>query len=92
MRDELPQRINKIEMGVINLGNSKSTGTHWVAYKKYGNEIIYFDSFGNLKPALEVVKYFKSRERNCIIKYNYDDYQNYNDVNCGHLCLRFLYE
>lgn len=91
MRNRLPTKINKIEMGVINLDDADGGGTHWVAYKKYGDDVIYFDSFGNLKPPMEVVKYFKS-VKNIKIRYNYDVYQTYNAVNCGHLCLEFLYE
>lgn len=58
MRDNLPLRIRKHETGVINLDSFKNPGTHWTAYHKIGNLIKYFDSFGNLKPPLEVVKYF----------------------------------
>lgn len=54
MKDRLPKKIKKnFESGVINLDNNDGPGTHWTAYKKYGNNIFYFDSFGNLKPPLE---------------------------------------
>ena len=90
MRDRLPSHIRKHETGVINLDTYKGEGTHWVAYCKYDHTINYFDSFGNLKPPPELIKYFKDGE-NCIL-YNYDRYQNYNQINCGHLCLEFLYK
>lgn len=74
------------ETGIINLDDSTSSGTHWVAYIKKNNNAEYFDSFGNLKPPLELVKYLGVRS----VKYNYKRYQDYNTFNCGHLCLKFL--
>jgi len=38
------------ESGIVNLDDARSTGTHWVAYAKRDNHVIYFDSFGNLRP------------------------------------------
>lgn len=64
-------------------------GTHWVAYKKNANIVHYFDSFGDLQPPLEVKKYFSSNGQSRIF-YNHERYQNYNEYNCGHLCLNFL--
>lgn len=92
MRNKLPAKIGPIEMGVINLDNAENPGTHWVAYKKYGQSINYFDSFGNLRPPLEVINYFKSDKKSNTILYNHDAFQSYNEINCGHLCLKFLYK
>lgn len=97
MRDKLPLKIKNKECGIINLDNNDGVGTHWTAYVKNGNNIIYFDSFGNLKPPTETIKYFNSfRKRNTtkhiIIQYNHDNFQEYNTFNCGHLCLDFLYK
>lgn len=88
MRDNLPTRPHYNESAIVNLDSLHGEGTHWVAYKKRGNRISYFDSFGNLSPPLELIKYF----RDCEIKYNHDRYQNFNAINCGHLCLEFLYK
>lgn len=90
MRNQLPECINTIETGILNLDHASGPGTHWVAYKKYKDKILYFDSFGNLKPPIEVIKYFRSREKDCRIIYNHDAYQSYGSVNCGQLCLKFL--
>lgn len=87
MRDTLPRKPKINESGIINLDEYAGSGTHWVAYKKTGNKVIYFDSFGNLKPPREFVKYMKK----CKLYFNYDRYQNFNTVNCGHLALTFLY-
>lgn len=89
MLDGLPNKINKYERGIINLDCINGTGTHWTAYKKMGSKVIYFDSFGNLHPPIEVLQYFNSNGP-CKILYNYNNYQKYNTYNCGHLCLEFL--
>lgn len=87
MKDTLPRRPWNRESGVVNLDLNIGPGTHWVAYKKAGNLVVYFDSFGNLRPPFEVEKYFK----NCKIYFNHNKYQGFNTSNCGQLCLEFLY-
>lgn len=89
MRDKLPLKIKTRENGIINLDNNSGKGTHWTAYKKFKSKVIYFDSFGNLRPPMEVMRYFHSNG-NIEILYNYNIYQTYNSIQCGHLCLRFL--
>lgn len=86
MRDNLPKSPKKVECGIINLDSSKNNGTHWVAYVKDNNYCEYFNSYGDLPPPLEFKKYFKNYD----IYYNYDTYQKFNTVNCGHLCLKYL--
>lgn len=91
MRTNLPKIIRKTnECGIINLDEASGFGTHWTAYKKHKDSVIYFDSFGNLRPPIEVVKYFQSNGH-CEIFYNHQHYQRYNSFNCGHLCLLFLF-
>lgn len=87
MRDELPPHPFKNESGVINLDSSQNHGTHWVAYVKLDNFVEYFDSYGNLKPPKEFLKYMGS---NLDINYNYINYQGNHPFNCGHLCINFL--
>lgn len=87
MRDQLPKRPHKIECGVINLDISKNPGTHWVAYVKRNKYVEYFDSYGDLKPPSEFIKYVGPN-----ICYNYQNYQGDHSYNCGHLCLKFLIE
>lgn len=88
MRNNLPNNPKQTECAVVNLDSNSGPGTHWVAYFKEGSTVDYFDSFGNLKPPNELVRYFK----NCEILYNHDAYQDYDSINCGHLCLKFLYK
>lgn len=86
MRDQLPKKPKTNECGIVNLDISKNEGTHWVAYVKLGDYCEYYDSFGDLKPPLELIEYLRSKN----IFYNYVKYQSFNTVNCGHLCLSFL--
>ena len=87
MRNSLPiNGVRQNESGIVNLDDVEGPGTHWVAYVKRGDGAIYFDSFGNLRPPKELVRYLKVAK----IEYNYTSYQNYNQNNCGQLCLRFL--
>lgn len=87
MRDNLPKKPRKNECAIINLDDSGHGGTHWCAYRKCGVVAEYFDSFGNLQPPLELVKYLGADTK---INYNYVRYQDFNTYNCGHLCIQFL--
>lgn len=91
MRNRLPKKIHRNESGIVNLDNYENDGTHWTAYTKKGNEIIYFNSYGNLRPPIELIDYFLSDSPKNKIKYNYETFQKYNSYKCGHLCLEFLY-
>lgn len=87
MRDELPRGgPRNTESAIVNLDTTNGKGTHWVTYKKSGNTVKYFDSFG-LRPPIELENYFGP---NVKIDYNYKRKQNFNSVVCGHLCLKFL--
>lgn len=89
MRNALP--INGVkfnESGIVNLDDYNGFGSHWTAYKKRGNYVLYFDSFGNLRPPVDLMEYFGVDE----VHYNYKNYQNYDTFNCGHLCLEFSAE
>jgi hypothetical protein len=87
MRNALPANgPHYQESAVINLDDKNGPGTHWVAYKKKGSEVIYFDSFGDLQPPIDLLLYIKVNK----IAYNYVRYQDFNTFNCGHLCLKFL--
>lgn len=91
MRDRLPKSSapKRNECAIINLDVQKGKGSHWVAYRKLNNMVEYFDSFGNLKPPQELVQYLGAKAN---IFYNDDSFQDFNSINCGHLCLAFLYK
>lgn len=87
MRNEMPENgPRKNESAIINLDDKDGPGTHWVAYKKRDNNIDYFDSFGNLQPPSDLIKYLGVGS----VKYNHERYQDYDTFECGHLCLKFL--
>ena len=86
MRDTLPSKPLNRESAIVNLDRMSGLGTHWVAYKKRGNSVIYFDSFGDLKPPPELTRYLNVDE----IKYNPKRYQDFSSSECGRLCLMFL--
>lgn len=92
MRNDLPKRIHKKECGIVNLDDRSNPGTHWTCYAKIDNNIKYFDSYGNIRPPLELVSYFNTEGSDNRIIYNHDRVQRENSYNCGHLCLNFLNE
>lgn len=87
MRDALPKKPLLNESALINLDSKNGPGTHWVCYVKRGNNVFYFDSFGDLRPPKELIKYLGDSVN---IQYNYQRVQKYNTFNCGHLCVEFL--
>jgi len=88
MRDTLPTSPPyKKECAVVNYDSSNSNGTHWTAYRKISNIIIYFDSMGDLRPPAELLKYFGDEN---LLYYNQERYQSPNSVICGQLCIKFL--
>lgn len=89
MRDTLPVKPFKNECAVLNLDNLDGPGTHWVTYCKVNKNVYYFDSFGNLSPPTELIKYLGSDIK---VYYNNTKYQDYKTVICGHLCLMYLYD
>jgi len=86
MRNTLPSNPHYRESAIINLDDDAGPGTHWVAYKKHGKDVLYFDSFGDLQPPYELISYLDVDR----IKYNPERYQDFGSYNCGHLCLKFL--
>jgi len=73
MHTTLPTGVRRNE--IMNLNNAEgpdSGPVHWVciAYAKKGNRAIYFNSFGNLRPPKEIVRYLENNvtqiEYNCI--------------------------
>lgn len=86
MRNALPKTPRQKECAIINLDDFTGSGTHWVAYMKNNNEVYYFDSFGNLRPPIELLEYLGVGS----VKYNYEKYQDFDTYICGHLCLKFL--
>lgn len=91
MRNKLPRKIHEKESGIVNLDDVEGEGTHWVSYVKRGSRILYFDSVGQSKPPLELIRYFRSDGSSTSIYYNYSQLQKLNAYTCGHHTLKFLY-
>ena len=79
------KRKDKHEKAIVNIGSGG--GTHWVAYRRNGNKVAYFDSYGDLSPPKQLIKYFGKRAK---ISYNRRRYQSYSSDQCGQLCVKFL--
>jgi hypothetical protein len=86
-RDALPRAPWKNESAIVNLDDTTGPGTHWVCYTKRENRVHYFDGYGNLRPPVELARYFGPAVN---IRYNYAREQPSDTVICGHLCLEFL--
>ena len=86
MRDQLPKKPFKYEKGVLNLDESKNSGTHWTGYVKEDKKVFYFNSYGNLQPPPEFIRYMKGNK----ILYNYEKFQKFNSIHCGQLTVWFL--
>jgi len=77
MRNVLPiSGTRRNESDIVNLDDARGSGTQWVAYAKRDNHVIYFDSFGNLRPPKELMRYFGNGVTK--IEYNRIPYQTYN--------------
>ena len=87
MRNKLPEGGPYYqESAIVNLDDVSGPGTHWVAYRKLGDKVQYFDSFGDLRPPTDVMLYLNVDE----VQYNIKQYQKFDTYWCGHLCLKFL--
>lgn len=75
------------ESMIVNLDTSDGPGTHWVCFSKRGSRVRYFDSYGDLRPPKEVLRYLG---KNVVVTYNKTAYQGFNTAICGQLCLAFL--
>lgn len=91
MKDALPNKIKSSECGIINLENSDSGGSHWVAYFNCPTYplVEYFDSFGVMPPQL-VEKYLATSKKR--VAFNTTQYQHLGSILCGWFCLLFINE
>lgn len=87
MLDTLPKVPKKNESFIFNLNRENQEGSHWVAVKKRGLDVEYYDSYGDLQPPQELLDYLPKKS---IIRYNYCREQRPLLPECGHLCIEFL--
>ena len=87
-RDNLPDKIHKLETGIINLDDSMGGGSHWICYRKVDKHYCeYFDPFGLIMPN-EINIYLKTRGKKMV--YSADEIQEGDSVLCGYWYLYFL--
>ena len=91
MKDDMPKKIQCNESGIVNLENSDSNGSHWVAYFNDPNCRIveYFDSYGIMPPPL-IESYLKTSKKSLV--HNKVQYQHMTSILCGWYCLLFINE
>ena len=88
-RDDLPSKILKNKVGIVNLDSKIGPGTHWVAYRNAEKGAEYFDSFGMIM-LNDVMKYLITSGKQ--IFYSGDEIQEIDSVLCGYWCLYYLIE
>lgn len=94
MKDQLKNRPENVESGILNLENSVEEGSHWVAWYKNGNDRFYFDSFG-MQPPTELLNYLKTtkeiKQKSKVVKQSSVQVQEDSSNECGALCLYVLF-
>ena len=89
-RNNLPQKIHKLETGIINLDDSMGGGNHWVCYRNVDKQYCeYFDPFGLIMPS-EIKHYLKTSGKRIV--YSSDEIHERDSVLCGYWCLYYLLE
>ena len=74
-KDNVPTLKNN-QSTIVNLDDLLGKGTHWISYRKIGNKIFYFDSYG--------VAYIPD------IVCNIYRIQSIDTVQCGRFCILFV--
>ena len=71
---------------IINLQDSDKKGSHWVSYKKIGNKIFYFDSYG-VAFINDILKNQYLYHKFICITYRI---QSMDSNQCGRFCILFV--
>ena len=87
-RDNLPQKIHRLETGIINLDDSTGGGSHWIFYRNVDKQYCeYFDPFGLIMPN-DIKNYLKTSGKKMV--HSSDEIQERDSVLCGYWCLYYL--
>ena len=80
-RDNLPNKIHKLETGVINLDDSMGERSHWICYRNVDKQFCeYFHPFGLIMPS-EIKNYLKTSSKKIV--YSSDEIQERDSVLCS---------
>ena len=75
---------------VINLQNANAgPGSHWTTFYIRGNDVMYFDSFGQSYP-YDVFK-FVNKNKKMNLNFNKTQIQDIPSTACGYFCIAFLH-
>ena len=89
-RDNLPEKMHRLETGIINLDDLIGRGTDWCRYRNVDKQFCeYFESFGLIVP-YEIKNYLKTRGKKIV--YSSDEIQERDSVLCGYWCLYYFLE
>ena len=84
-RDNVPILKNN-QSTIINLQDSDKNGSHWVSYKKIGNNIFYFDSYA----VSFIPDIIKNKFPNHKFICNIYGIQSIDSNQCGRFCILFV--
>ena len=84
-KDNVPLLKNN-QSTIINLQASNKGGSHWVSYKKIGNKIFYFDSYGVPFIPNIIKKQYPKHKSIC----NIYRIQSIDSNQCGRFCILFV--
>lgn len=70
-RDNLPKKTHKIECWILNLDISSGDGSHWVAFHRNKDKLVYFNGLADLLTPIEL----QNSSNQFKIVYNYSHYQ-----------------
>ena len=89
-RDNLSQKIHRLETGIINLDDSTGGWSHWICYRNVDKQYCeYFEPFGLIMPN-EIKNYLKTSDKKIV--FSSDEIQERDSVLCGYWCLYYLLE
>ena len=89
-RDNLPEKMHRLETGIINLDDLIGRGTDWCRYRNVDKQFCeYFESFGLIVP-YEIKNYLKTSGKKIV--YSSDEIQERDSVLCGYWCLYYFLE
>ena len=84
-KDNVPILKNN-ESTIMNLQDSDKKGSHWVSYKRIGNKIFYFDSYG----VAYIPDIIKNQYPNHKFICNIYRIQSMDSNQCGRFCILFV--